>query len=286
MKQTTQGKQAESGLFERDTVENAIGKLYREHKKQTKRTQEFVHDEKKEAVNRCSTDQALLEWANTRVFAESTRYLDEARKSLQTASTSTGKGRATPPMLQPPDYPKTVALLIKTFRERFHDPHLALAIFQHAKHLSVASYIFGCSTDTYNEVIQTYWSSFQDVQAARDTLQEMITNRVAIDGFTMKLVEQIRQKLARDLNTDDLEHQRLWSFVTEMEVMVGGTQPLTSQGSAPRKNWDSWKHKLATAKEEDDGFDDWEQIELDNEKRQAERGERLARRAEKERYLC
>ncbi|KAG1793343.1 uncharacterized protein HD556DRAFT_1191699, partial [Suillus plorans] len=92
-------------------------------------------------------------------------------------------------------YPYLIAHLMRSFRDKYCDPHLALSIFNYAQHLSIPSYVFGCTTPAYNELIETRWSCFHDLRGVHDALEEMRFNGVEPDGRTKKLAEKLRRKV-------------------------------------------------------------------------------------------
>ncbi|KAG1813778.1 hypothetical protein EV424DRAFT_1415537, partial [Suillus variegatus] len=109
----------------------------------------------------CDTDQQLLEWAMREVFGQSRQYEERARNAIAKSeeqhqhapgptptSNVSANANANPPP-QPasmhPTYPYLIAHLMRSFRDKYHDPHLALSIFDYARHLSIPSYVFGCT---------------------------------------------------------------------------------------------------------------------------------------------
>jgi hypothetical protein len=81
---------------------------------------------------------------------------------------------------------------MRTFRDHYSDPNLALFIFHHTQKLSIISYVFGCSTEVYNELIKTRWDCFRDLQGVYNAIDEMKVNGVPLDSATQKLIEIIR----------------------------------------------------------------------------------------------
>ncbi|OSD01338.1 hypothetical protein PYCCODRAFT_1392167 [Trametes coccinea BRFM310] len=195
------------------TLNNVYNKL-RSHSQKLRWTTEADQelDRKKEEMELCETDAQLLDWAMREVFGEFARPLAQ-RPSAAT------KADASAPQTEPQDasassspppssseqsvpeetvqhhsssYPHLLAALMRTFREKYKDPHLALALFNHARHLSIASYVFGCTTPAYNELIETRWRCFRDLRAVVELLEEMRVNGVEMDGRTRMLGERIR----------------------------------------------------------------------------------------------
>lgn len=249
----------------RGKIGDLFGKL-RRHSKKMKWTTEAdeVLDRKKEEMDLCDTDHQLLNWAMKEVFGESERYEMESRKAMAEAAES-GPGAVAKelPMLQPSTYPHLVALLIRTFRDKYNDPHLALSIFEHARHLSIASYVFGCSTMAYNELIETRWTCFRDLKGVYDALVEMSVNGVDTDSRTRKLVEVLRREVGEQnlwVEEDALGNGEVWSMLTKIEELVKKRTSWIPESDEPAKasKWDDWK-ALPMEDEKGDGwgFDQW-----------------------------
>jgi hypothetical protein len=209
-------------------------------------------DKKKEEMDLCRTDQELLDWALVDVFAESRRFEEEARKmGVQTRSKRTVT-------LQPLWYPHVVALLMRTFRDKYQNPHTALAIFNYTKTASIASYAFGCSTDAYNELIDTYWSCFRDASAVLNAFREMQVNGVTMSSKTNRLLDNIRR---------DVGAERLWSedevsnIITRLDVIRRDVEDLeaASKKYKSRRKFDQWKTQALRDDPTDKwGFNSWD----------------------------
>lgn len=198
--------------FGQAPMSDLFGRLRRHSKRLKWTTQADVEfDKKKEEMELCDTDQQLLEWAMREVFGQSQQYEERARNAIAKAEeqhapglTPTSKASANPqplqlasmhPELQHPTYPYLVAHLMRSFRDKYRDPHLALSIFDYTRHLSIPSYVFGCTTPAYNELIETRWSCFRDLRGVHDALEEMHVNGVEPDGRTKKLIEKLRREV-------------------------------------------------------------------------------------------
>jgi hypothetical protein len=214
-------------------------------------------DQKKEQISYCNSDQELLDWAIREVFEESKRYETVARLAIADAAKSPDKQE--PPRLQPATYPHMIALLMRTFRDKYRDPHLALSIFNYAKTLSIVSYVFGCSTEAYNELVQTKWECFRDIRGVHDAINEMVVNGVPVNTGTRKWVENVRrdilnQKVRPDTNVAG--QNEAWQLLTKMELNLANND--AAQGSKAR--WDSWKAEVINNDNSDDdkwSFDNW-----------------------------
>jgi hypothetical protein len=199
-------------------------------------------DRKKEEIELCDTDVQLLEWTMSKVFKP--KQPTDTAVNGQTASVQNDQL-----------YPHLVAALMRTFRDKFHDPHLALAIFDHAKNLSIYSYVFGCTTPAYNELIETQWFCFHDLRGILDALEEMKVNAVEADNRTRRLVETIRRDAPtmRLLEEEDYfgkGQDRVMHILTQIELLVrvpstparSATIKRTAWHKRPRKPWsEGWK---------------------------------------------
>ena len=137
-------------------------------------------DRKKEEIELCDTDVQLLEWTMNEVFAPRQPTITLVQPQLAPAQNNQL-------------YPHIIATLMRTFRDKFHDPHLALSIFDYAKNSSVPSYVFGCTTPAYNELIETRWFCFHDLKGVLDAVEEMKVNGVEADNRTRRITGTVRK---------------------------------------------------------------------------------------------
>ncbi|THV06715.1 hypothetical protein K435DRAFT_834041 [Dendrothele bispora CBS 962.96] len=230
-----------------------FGKLRRHSKKMRWTTKEDeLLDQKKEEMDLCETDQQLLQWAMREVFGESERLEQASREAM--AQAEAGK-QVEFPMLQSPIYSHLVAHLMMLFREKYHDPHLALSIFDHARNLSIPSYVFGCSTLSYNELIKTRWTFFRDLKGVHDALQEMNVNAVDVNNATRKIVDQLRREVGERniwVEEDGLGSGEVWNMLKKIEELL--KEP-DAQASGKVFKWDAWKTADSA---EDWEFDNWD----------------------------
>ena len=181
-------------------------------------------DKLKEQLALCQSDHAMLEWAEREVFGASVRAEEAAREAF-------AAGSPPPPHLQPPVYPHLLAAMMNAARDRYGDPYLALALFEHARNLSALSYIFGCTTPAYNELIETRWNSFRDLRGLHAALAEMRANAVAPDMRTRGLVDDVRRDTgARTLWLEEGEagSGEAWQLLGEIERLVARRTPRRS----------------------------------------------------------
>lgn len=170
------------------------------------RTEDEILDAKKEEIALCGSDRELLSWTMQVLFQEQVPTPSPVPGSVQEED-GMQDGQApihTPVPFSPPNsvpmqvlpqscYPHLLALLMRTFRTKFNNPHISLALFHHAKNLSVASYVTCCGTEAYNELIEARWLCFRDLRGVHDALEEMSNNKVFVDGGTRRLIEKLRR---------------------------------------------------------------------------------------------
>ncbi|EIN04042.1 hypothetical protein PUNSTDRAFT_77195 [Punctularia strigosozonata HHB-11173 SS5] len=248
-------------------------------------------DRKKEEMELCDTDQQLLEWAMQEVFGESQRYEAAAREAIAKAKADPDRaGSVEMPPLQPPAYSHLLAELMRTFRDKYRDPHLALSMFDHARHLSIPSYVFGCTTPAYNELIRTRWACFRDLRGVLEALEEMRVNGVEPDGTTRSIVENLRREVGeRNLweeHGQDGEKglvattgsDAVWEMLERIEKLSvkrvskrqrmkdalaksGDQHESVARGKKKWTNNQEWKQKALQGRQEDDGYEfgSWEE---------------------------
>ena len=269
----TVSKTEQPGIGGRGDIDDLVGRL-RKHSRPLRWAKEptaDLLDQKKEQMLSCSSDKELLEWAQREVFDESRRYEEAARKAVEIASQEPGTTKELP-SLQSPVYPQVVAHLMRTFRDHYKDPNLALFIFHHTQKLSIVSYVFGCSTEVYNELIKTHWDCFRDLQGIYNSVEEMRVNGVPLDSVTRKLIETVRHDIGSlEMRPDASQEaqQTVWTVLNKVEHLVASQ---TQKNSEP-KLWDKWKSEVLSEGdlESDWAFDNWlpDETELATRKRKA-----------------
>ncbi|KAK4047862.1 hypothetical protein OIO90_006023 [Microbotryomycetes sp. JL221] len=102
-----------------------------------------------------------------------------------------------------PIYADLLLTLFKLLRDTYRSPHLALYVFQLACS-SPYSYVKGCTTALYNEVLRTKWLE-ADIESVAIGLDEMRGAGVRIDDNTRALINDIGQAIKED---EDLAYAR------------------------------------------------------------------------------
>lgn len=222
-----------------------------------------VLDRLKEDMEMCKTDQELLNWAMTNVFradllADSVAGVSSGKSQEKTSSSKSESGSNSDTKIianstttpntdtdvntntdadskkQTPDfaahlptiYPHILASLMHTFRTTYADPHLVLSLFTYARHLSLLSFVFGCTTPVYNELILTKWKCFGDLKGVCEALEEMRANGVEMDTQTRAVTEMIRREVGeRNLWAERGElrgngNDEVWELLMRMEKLT------------------------------------------------------------------
>lgn len=133
----------------------------------------------------------VLAWAEDNVFKPESQA--EPLPSAVALQSAPAAGQT-----WPKTYPKALGALISHLRQ-LDAPHLALAMFEHARNLGVESYIAGCQTSAYNELIRVRWECFRDLKGVYMAVKEMEGAAVAWDRFTNRVVEDVVQQVGAEM---------------------------------------------------------------------------------------
>jgi hypothetical protein len=133
-------------------------------------------------LDSCSTDFELSQFLDLEVFSVMDTHAQglppEAGKSPFTSLRS--------------NYSLILLKAMRLFRVFFHNPLAAHTLFLRAKTLSAESYVLGCTTQLYNELLLSRWESFTDLFSISEILDEMSTNGVKSDGQTVQILQKIQ----------------------------------------------------------------------------------------------
>jgi len=272
------------------SVDTLFGKLRRRSKRYHDPTEaHLVVEQQRLIMESFNTDRELLDWAIKNVFNNddpnsfpakvpvSRRLAQPQKARLATtypAAQPSHAHNSTPPdnddaarqfAIQSTVYPHLLASLISLFRDKFRDPHTALSIFSAARHISVPSYVFGCTTAVYNELLVTLWTAFRDLEGIVEALNEMRANGVIPDEQTRRVTlrvkreamllasgQLLRARLSDSSPTSHPEHEteQVWFdvpvehptrlLVAQMESFTAPSQiahPSLHSGVAARNSW-------------------------------------------------
>lgn len=136
----------------------------------------------KKQIEGCTTDFELAKFLDAEVFSvmeTHTRGLpsEVGKSSFDTLRTS---------------YSLILLKAMRLFRKTFRNPLAAHTLFLRAKTLSAESYVLGCTTPLYNELLLSRWESFTDLFSISEILDEMSTNGLKGDEETARILQRIR----------------------------------------------------------------------------------------------
>src|SRR5208282_3970236 len=107
---------------------------------------------------------------------------------------------------------------MRLFRITFHNPLAAHTLFLRAKMLSAESYVLGCTTQLYNELLLSRWESFTDLFSISEILDEMSTNGVKGDRQTIQILQRIQDDVQEWATQGAEAAKPVW--IAEKERMV------------------------------------------------------------------
>jgi hypothetical protein len=176
-------------------------------------------DELKEEASTIQTDLELLDWARKRVFVDSTRT---DSNELVFAS-SPIESNTTGALGFSKTYPRILAHIMRMARQAYNNPHLSLAFFDYARTSSPESYLAGCLSSAYNELIKTRWECFRDLDGVDQAIKEMDANAVSWDIKTQLVIGKVVEEVGREVlekGPDAWGGDRVYEILSRLETRV------------------------------------------------------------------
>lgn len=144
--------------------------------------------QKRELIASLRTDLDILEWLNRTYFTLKPAASGKGETSdIEATSSSTFNS----------SYPLVLTYAISVLHLRFHNPHAALAVFDIARSFTLESYLVGCTTGVYNEMLRARWEGLQDLKGVEEGLEEMGRRGVGWNKETMKFATALVEKLVK-----------------------------------------------------------------------------------------
>jgi hypothetical protein len=100
---------------------------------------------------------------------------------------------------------------MRLFRTTFNNPLAAHTLFLRAKTLSAESYVLGCTTQLYNELLVARWERFTDLYSISEILEEMTTNGLKGDGQTIQILKNIQEDIHEWSNQGSDAERVVWT---------------------------------------------------------------------------
>lgn len=103
-------------------------------------------------------------------------------------------------------------MLLLTLRDRFHRPHMALAIAPHTREFGPLAYVVGCTSALYAEIVRTQWLCLRDLHAVLATVREARQGGVLagtghgedVHGMLRAQIERVRAEARHDVLQQEL----------------------------------------------------------------------------------
>ncbi|GAA6012236.1 hypothetical protein JCM10207_002773 [Rhodosporidiobolus poonsookiae] len=229
------GKRADLGMG----LDERGGRVSRKARDQLTEHDELVLDGLKEELHALKSDRDVLVWAMRNVFGFPPQsgdvFPDPAQLAPSTTQprTSPADADADAPSTGPASriYPNLLHLTFLTLRDVHSSPLSALALFNLAAS-NAQSYISGCTTQLYAEVLRTRWDQ-GDVEGVLAGLEEMRGAGLRVDEKVKELVRAIG-----DAVRVDGERAEMWvDWAAEQklreEELAAPARPASSTAPAP-----------------------------------------------------
>ena len=107
-------------------------------------------------------------------------------------------------------YPQLLLKGIKLLRLNFGKPLLAITLFLRVKGISAESYVLGCTTPMYNELLRARWVGFSDLGSVMDILEEMSSNGLKGDAKTVQILKRIQDDVQEWMTEGNELLQVIW----------------------------------------------------------------------------
>jgi len=157
-------------------------------------------------MEQCATDKELWDFLDDHVFSlvYSARALNQPQTEATSKTTSSSKktkaSKVEPeePTFNIPstNYPHLLHSAMFLLRTAFNDYPSVIAVYNQVKALGAESYVVGCSTEVYNEVLRARWEGFKNLEAVNGLLAEMRINGVPGDHETVQIMMGIKEEIS------------------------------------------------------------------------------------------
>lgn len=200
---------------------SGTGRWTRKARTELTEQEELELDRLREQLLELKSDYEVLQWGLEKVFG-----FDKARVNEMMVSPDPNAlpVLAAPPSEQQPQldsntaratssygpqsrlYPDLLLLLFLVLRDTHRNPTCALSLFRLAKS-NPFSYVNGCTTAVYLEVLRTHWADGAgDIEAVWQGLDEMRANGVPFDDKVRELVRSIGEAIRIDEERAELRY--------------------------------------------------------------------------------
>lgn len=125
-------------------------------------------------------------------------------------------------------YPRPLPYYYDRFIERainhasmtLKEPYLAVAIFEQVKATSIESYVSGCTTSVYNELLSVRWKAWRDIHGMMTLVEEMMSKGISYDGNTRRIIQMVANEVETEMDLDKEKHGFVWSMDERRSVNI------------------------------------------------------------------
>jgi len=194
------------------SLEPGSGRLQRKARDELTEQEALELDHHREELATLRSDKDVLQWGMRTVFGlgassragilpdPSTLLVELPSSSIDADPANKGAPATVGPSSRL--FPDLLHLLFLSLRDTHRSPNAALSVFALAAS-NPFSYISGCTTSLYNEVLRTRWAE-GDVESLLASLEEMRAAGVALDDRTRELVSAVGEAMRVDEERADV----------------------------------------------------------------------------------
>ncbi|KAI7881472.1 hypothetical protein K492DRAFT_177067, partial [Lichtheimia hyalospora FSU 10163] len=139
------------------------------------------------------------------------------KKQLQRCNTVDENGNPRP---LPPYYDRFIERAVNHASMTLKEPYLAVAIFNQVKATSIESYVSGCTTQVYNELLSVRWKAWRDIHGMMTLVEEMMSNGIDYDGNTRRIIQMVMNEVETEMDLDKEKHGIVYSMDERRSVNI------------------------------------------------------------------
>ncbi|GAA5882318.1 hypothetical protein JCM3774_005507 [Rhodotorula dairenensis] len=222
------------------------GKWTRKARTELTEQEELELDRLREQLLGFKSDYQVLKWGMEVVFGYDKAYVRDAMypdpNSLPVVDVTAAAAEPQPdttPAHGPLSrmYPDLLLLLFLVLRDTHRNPTCALSVFRLAKS-NPLSYVNGCTTALYLEVLRTYWANGAgDIEAVLAGLDEMRANGVPFDDKVRELVRSIGDAIRIDQDRAELRYEREVNHSREEHELAATANEREREREIQKRRW-------------------------------------------------
>ncbi|CAG8666212.1 17353_t:CDS:2 [Acaulospora morrowiae] len=155
----------------------------------------------KREISQCQSLDQLRDLLFQRLFGGKVSAIGvDANGSSDSFSTTESRSQATTHIVDdfglpiPSNYSSLLQEAISACHTLFKDPYLAFSILEQIKRRGTVSYVLGCNTKVYNELILIRWNYWKDLCGIEELMDEMVSNGIDFDQQTFYIVNNVISK--------------------------------------------------------------------------------------------